>query len=88
MSENQEISMNFTNYLKTLLSKEITLDLREANLRLKGILRNFDQYSNLLLSNVVEFEKSPDGTYIEITQYTGNVLVRGDSIHNIIPETV
>ena len=80
--------MNFTNYLKTLVGKEITLELREANLRLKGFLRNFDQYANLLLSNVIEYEKFPDGSYIETSQYTGNVLVRGDSIHNIIPETV
>lgn len=77
------ISQNYINFLKSKLNQEITVDIREAFVRIKGTMRMFDQYSNIILSNVVEYERNLEGKYVEGTHYKGNILVRGDSIYNI-----
>jgi small nuclear ribonucleoprotein (snRNP)-like protein len=79
----QTISQNYINFLKSQLNQEITVDIREAFVRLKGTMRMFDQFSNIILSNVVEYERTLEGKYVEGTHYKGNILVRGDSIFNI-----
>lgn len=82
MSEASIISSNYGNYLRSLISKPITVDLKEAGIRLQGILKTYDQYSNIVLTNVKEYVKSPEGQMVEGQKYE-NILVRGDSITHI-----
>ena len=67
--------------LKGMLNKEVMIKIRVYRVYLKGKLISFDQYSNILLENVVEYEKNLEtGEIVETCKYSGNVLLRGDSI--------
>jgi len=82
MSEASIISSNYSNYLRSLIGKKITVDLKDAGIRLQGALKTYDQYSNIVLTDVVEYDKSPEGPLVEAQKYQ-NLLVRGDSITHI-----
>ncbi|QEE15882.1 LSM domain-containing protein [Promethearchaeum syntrophicum] len=66
--------------LKGMLNKDVSIKIRVYRVYLKGKLIAFDQYSNILLENVVEFKLNEKGEKEEICKYSGNVLLRGDSI--------
>ena len=66
--------------LKGMLNKDVTIKIRVYRVYLKGKLIAFDQYSNILLENVVEYKLNDKGEKEETSKYSGNVLLRGDSI--------
>jgi small nuclear ribonucleoprotein (snRNP)-like protein len=82
-SRQQSITSNLTSSLKSYVDKTITVVIRPAHIQLKGTLVCYDQYSNLVLENVVETEKKKDGQTIE-TSHQGNIFIRGEIITNII----
>ncbi|MHA1718516.1 MAG: LSM domain-containing protein [Promethearchaeota archaeon] len=74
--------------LKGMLNKKVSIKIRMYKVYLKGKLTAFDQYSNVLLENVVEYEKDPEtGEKIETCKYPGTVLLRGDSIIALTTES-
>ena len=67
--------------LKTMVMKEVFIKVRLYNTYIKGTLKSCDQYSNILLENVVEYQKKADShEYEEIEKHQGPVILRGDSI--------
>ena len=66
--------------LKGMLNKDVTIKIRVYRVYLKGKLIAFDQYSNILLENVIEYKETETGEREEICTYSGDVLLRGDSI--------
>ncbi len=67
--------------LKTMLDKEVTVKIRLYRTFLKGTLASFDQYSNILLENAIEYGQDEEtGKLVERQKYTGPILLRGDSI--------
>ena len=76
MSHNPALRLN----LKGMLNKDVTIKIRVYRVYLKGKLIAFDQYSNILLENVVEYKLNETGEKEETAKYSGNVLLRGDSI--------
>ena len=66
---------------KSLLEKKVCVKIRLYNTYLEGILSAFDSYSNILLTDVVEYVKDKEtGDLVEKERYSGSVLLRGDSI--------
>ena len=66
---------------KSLLDKKVLVKIRLYNTSLEGTLSAFDSYSNILLTDVVEYVKDKEtGELVEKERYTGSVLLRGDSI--------
>ena len=66
--------------LKGMLNKDVMIKIRVYKVYLSGKLIAFDQYSNILLENAVEYKLNEEGVKEEICKYSGNVLLRGDSI--------
>ena len=65
---------------KSLLEKKVCVKIRLYNTYLEGILSAFDSYSNILLTDVVEYVKDQEtGDLVEKERH-GSVLLRGDSI--------
>jgi small nuclear ribonucleoprotein (snRNP)-like protein len=64
-------------------NKLVTVTLRVPSIVLQGILKVYDSYSNIILTDVAEFEKSPEGLK-EIRKIEGQVFVKGDSIVHIV----
>ena len=63
---------------------EVLIKIRLYNTYMKGILESFDQYSNLILKEAIEYKKDGEtGALNEIERYDGPVLIRGDSIITI-----
>jgi small nuclear ribonucleoprotein (snRNP)-like protein len=69
--------------LKNALNKEVQVSIKIQNLLLKGVLKQFDSYSNIILTDVTEMEKSAE-TFKEIRKIDGQVFVKGDSIVHIV----
>lgn len=67
--------------LKNMLDKKVTVKIRLYRTFLKGTLASFDQYSNILLENAIEYKQDEEsGNLVEHEKYTGPILLRGDSI--------
>lgn len=66
--------------LKGMLNKNVMIKIRIYKVYLSGKLIAFDQYSNILLEKAVEYKLNETGEKEEICKYSGNVLLRGDSI--------
>ncbi len=67
--------------LKNMLDKEVSVKIRLYNTYLKGKISSFDQYSNLIMEDVVEYMKNEKTGILEEKQNYGSpVLLRGDSI--------
>ena len=67
--------------LKAMVMKEVFIKVRLFNTYIKGTLKSFDQYSNILLENVVEYQKNQDtNEYEEVEKHSGPMILRGDSI--------
>ncbi|UYP47840.1 hypothetical protein NEF87_004125 [Candidatus Lokiarchaeum ossiferum] len=67
--------------LKNMLDKEVTVKIRLYRTFLKGTLASFDQYSNVLLENAIEYKQDEEsGNLVEHEKYSGPILLRGDSI--------
>lgn len=67
--------------LKTMLDKKVTVKIRLYRTFLRGTLASFDQYSNILLENAVEYGQDEEtGQLVEKAKYSGPILLRGDSI--------
>ncbi len=67
--------------LKTMVSKEVFIKVRLYNTFIKGTLKSFDQYSNILLENVTEYQQKEDSREFSIVEeHKGPMILRGDSI--------
>ncbi|MHA1584549.1 MAG: LSM domain-containing protein [Promethearchaeota archaeon] len=77
---NQTYRLNF----KNMQGNEVLIKIRLYNTYMKGILESFDQYSNLILKEAIEYKKDEEtGALNEIERYNSPVLIRGDSIITI-----
>jgi small nuclear ribonucleoprotein (snRNP)-like protein len=64
-----------------MLNKEVLIKIRLYRTYLKGKLTSFDQNSNIILENVIEyFKDEKTGEMNEKETHNGSILLRGDSI--------
>lgn len=68
---------------ESLVGQEVWVNIRIFQLYLKGVLKAFDEYSNILIENATEYEKDAQGAFVETAKYPGPVLVRGEGIVNV-----
>jgi len=80
---NRPPSHNPPSLMRNILNKAVTVTLRMQNIYLTGTLRSYDTYSNIVLSDVVEFEKTPEGAK-ELRKIEGQVFIKGDSVIHIV----
>lgn len=64
--------------LEETLNKKVVLLLKD-NRSLEGVLTGFDEYMNLVLSEVEEMSQ-------EVTRKLGVVIVRGSNIVRMVPK--
>jgi small nuclear ribonucleoprotein (snRNP)-like protein len=71
-------------HFKSMYGKEVKLRVRLYHTQLTGILESVDQYSNILLKDVVEYQKEDEtGEMVEKGKYT-ELLLRGDSVISLM----
>ena len=77
MNQKYSKNKNIYNY-DDYINKEITVHFIGKR-KVKGILKCYDQYSNLVFDNTIEFIQ--DGSEREL----GLIFIRGSSISNLYP---
>lgn len=83
MSQQKPPSSTPPSLLRAGLNKTVTVTLRIPHIFLQGTMKNYDSYSNIILTDVTEFEKSDQGVK-ELRKVEGNVFIKGDSIVHIV----
>ena len=59
--------------------------MRQQNRELEGLLIGFDEYVNLVLENVTEFESEEDGTVVKVKLPNTRLLLNGSNICMLVP---